>query len=201
MSKKNQVWVITFLDLIMLLVCFFVMVFSIRLTEMRQEKPVSDEDNGTELQLPEQQKITGPLRIIYDNLDAYYKDKANNAAVELMMSQQSVRVLPNIDTQDKIMYHRIIEDLSDHIFNFTKNTIRISLLLNYDNFLEKHLLGEQNFNIEIMRIVNLLRNFSEALSVKSNNQNIETFIDLHSDYPLTKGKDWVIVTDILSEAN
>lgn len=194
MFKNAQIWVVTFLDLIILVVCFFVLFYSINLSKYNNTGETLFKDTIIE---PTSLNVVGNLQIIYNNLMSHYKDDKNNT-IEFDRNKGYIRIKNDVNLYDSNSIEDLAKSLASDIYNFSKNQIRMQLLVNYDS-LQK----SQNSNIELV-IRDIMSNFNKFRNAVSEHSNIDTItsiVDIYSNYPIEKGKDWVIVTDILPEQN
>jgi hypothetical protein len=199
MFKGNQIWLMTFLDLLILMVCFFVLFYSIHASQLSKNSETSifgDKELKTN-----NQQISAVLRLIYDNLQLHYNNNTGLGTLELSKNPEYVRIIPVIDIENTQKVDKVTKELSEHIFNFTKNTIRVTLLFNYEKLLEAAAQKNENIDLKLKSISKKFQEFRDKLAANANNETIEAYMDIHSLHPLLKDKDWLLITDILPEAN
>lgn len=199
MFKGTQIWLMTFLDLLVLMVCFFVLFYSLQISNMSKNNlPTVFEDSEAKT---ETKKISAALRLIYDSLDQVYSKKPELGKIELDENNEFIRIIPKLDIENLDEIEKISKDIADHIFNFTKNNIKISLMINYEKLLEDSIAQNITIDTRLRNISKGLNEFRNYLAKSANNETIEAYINMNSYNPAIKDKEKFLSIDILPEAN
>lgn len=187
MFKEVESWLVTMLDLILIITCFFVLSYAININKLEGQSKIFGDSA-----LKANRLINATsLEIINSNLITIYQKN-----VELLKSEGVVRLLTEVSQDSDRSIDNIAESISTHLYNFQKNPIRVSLLVNYKAFSDTISTKGYDIKIALRKLIEDSVNFRNLLAKNTNNDKITTIIDLHSSYPSIKGKDALIVVDI-----
>ena len=187
MFKEGQAWLVTMLDLVLIIACFFVLSYVTRVNKLQHETPVFGDGALTSTRLTS----ATSLDIIYNSL------LSNNPSnVEFHEQEQIVRILPEFNFQDETEMQKGAQILSTNIYNFAKNPIKVMLLLDYSKYTAKVYDVGGEVQISLKKLIEQVLIFRNLLAKNSNNDKISSGIDVHSSYTASKGKDALIVIEI-----
>ncbi len=187
MFKEGESWLVTMLDLILIITCFFVLSYAVNINKLQEQYKIFGDSAPSANRL-----VTATsLEIIYSNLLPTYSEN-----VEFLKSENIVRIITEINSNSLSSFDGIAKSISNNIYNFQKNPIKISLLIDYQALTNSLASKGYDIKIALEKIIEDSVNFRNLLAKNTNNDKITTTIDLHSSYPTQKGQDALIVVDI-----
>jgi hypothetical protein len=145
--KKNA-WMYSFMDLVLLLICFFIMIFAATRQLSKDSDKVFDsvrEKFSANILYSENEGVN----IIYDTLSSHIKHSNMSEYLDIAKENDKVSIIiPHkfLFTHDVINKeaNKIADFLSNALFNITKNRIGIENQIDIDSMLD-----DQNTNLEI----------------------------------------------------
>ncbi|MDX1924724.1 MAG: flagellar motor protein MotB, partial [Rickettsiaceae bacterium] len=139
-TQENKIWLVTFLDLLMIMTCFFVLIYSLNL---RSNKSGEGKNKNPELSfITDKSTSSGPLEIIYISLKNYYQDDSKK--VHILKSKEKIRLIHQAQHANKENLSLQAREIGRSIFNFNKNLIKVRLLVNFDKLQEESSSGAEN---------------------------------------------------------
>ena len=194
MQRENHIWITSLVDLLLLMICFFVMVFSVNLKNKEKSEDSAFDDTKAILAPA---KIDNSLILMYNNLIA------NNSSIitEISLDEKmdKIRIISSEYIEEKENLDKKATLIGEKIFFYSKNLIKVSLLINIENLRKTCNLKNQEVTHMLKNLIEIANNFRNVLAKSANNSNIALEVEFDSNVPVSKNIDWVIVTDLMAE--
>ncbi|MDX2050411.1 MAG: flagellar motor protein MotB [Rickettsiaceae bacterium] len=211
--KQNNTWLITFLDLLMILTCFFILIYSICIVEFMDKSNKNHESVSTVKSITFHSH--GSLRVIFDSLAKHLR---NNKSIKIYDQGSLIRIIPAIDINNMDSVASQAKEVGVHLFNFTRNLIKVSLIINPD-YLANGEFSEEVVSTpfpnrtkmkidtkdtitrnKITNLIEITSQFRDILSKYSGNNFIVTVIELDHNIVNLTDNGWLITTNIYAES-
>ncbi|NDB82437.1 MAG: hypothetical protein EB127_06820 [Alphaproteobacteria bacterium] len=195
-TKQQKIWLVTFLDLVMIMTCFFVLIYAVTL-----KKNNSNKEQGFSTHPPfvaQRNLNSGSLRMIHHMLAQHLGDSVNK--INISYYEDKLRIDPCNIVDHKEQMLALGKELGCYLFNFTRNLIKVSLLLDLTRVQQEALIEHISTEEKIVMLIECVNLFRNRLSHYSRNNGILTAIEIVNSAPATDGKSWNIVTYIYPES-
>ncbi len=194
-NEQKQGWLVTFLDLVMIMTCFFVLIYSLNLKQNQVKSQDIDVQKNVNPVIGDIN--SGALDIIYNNLKENLQN--NNSDIKLIYTTNRIGILPKLALQDQGKLMSLAHKLGSSLFNFTRNLIKVRLLLNLQKLKEESLGYKDSLDNKIEVLIEHLNKFNRNLSRYSGNDSIIASVE-YSEDDIVQKDSWSIIVDIYPES-